>query len=155
MRITVMSRNDCIELLSQWNPIELPAITEPTIVISITSMGDEMPTVQFEQDKKDQKNFLDYLCLQFDDVEDAKHGCVPIKEEDAKKIIEFVKNYKETAKQIIVHCDAGYSRSPAVAAALSLWLNGSDAIFFGPDYCPNRLVYRKILNALIDANLLA
>ena len=48
---------------------------------------------------------------------------------------------------IICQCSAGISRSAGVAAALGVILNGSDKeIFNDPKYCPNRFVYRTILN---------
>ena len=67
---------------------------------------------------------------------------------DAFVIVDWVNRYKNFVDQIIVSCNGGYSRSPAVAAALSKWLNGSDEEFFGPGYCPNRHVYRLMMNEL-------
>lgn len=50
-------------------------------------------------------------------------------------------------ERIILHCDAGVSRSPGVAAALSKSLLGDDAEFFRR-YRPNMRVYRTLLNRL-------
>ncbi len=44
-------------------------------------------------------------------------------------------------------CDAGMSRSPAVAAALGRVLNGDDSSFFAGRYRPNMRVYRMMLDA--------
>jgi predicted protein tyrosine phosphatase len=44
-----------------------------------------------------------------------------------------------------VHCDAGVSRSPAVAAALARVLKGDDAEYFAGRYRPNTRVYRMLL----------
>jgi len=51
---------------------------------------------------------------------------------------------------IIVHCDAGHSRSPAVAAALAKWMgeDGQEQVMF-KYFCPNRLVYRTLLQHLV------
>lgn len=51
---------------------------------------------------------------------------------------------------VVVHCEAGISRSSGVAAALSKHYLGDDSIFFGnaSRYLPNRLAYSVLLNAL-------
>ena len=67
-------------------------------------------------------------------------------EEDAKGILHFVDTYKKEVDLIVVHCEAGISRSAGVASALSLILNGTDDYYF-KHYLPNILCYRKILNA--------
>ena len=69
-------------------------------------------------------------------------------EDDAKKIVEFLKKYPNT--DIIVHCDAGISRSSGVAAAIMKWATGDDSpIFKSYRYCPNTWCYRKTLEALM------
>ena len=45
---------------------------------------------------------------------------------------------------IIVHCEAGVSRSAGAVAALSKLLNGDDSYFF-KHFLPNTLVYKLIL----------
>lgn len=65
---------------------------------------------------------------------------------DAKNIVDFVETFKNEVDLIVVHCEAGISRSSATAGALSLVLNGSDKEFFEGTYYPNMFVYRKILN---------
>ena len=69
----------------------------------------------------------------------------------ADEIIKITKN----VEIVIVHCDAGQSRSPAVAAALSKFYNGDDSIYFSsgsmyglPRYTPNMLVYKILLERL-------
>lgn len=68
-------------------------------------------------------------------------------EEHARKIRDFVQAYS-TVYNITVHCDAGQSRSPAVAAALSVWLNGDDNLIRRYFHNPNTLVYRRLLDFL-------
>ena len=46
----------------------------------------------------------------------------------ALEIREFVSAHRDHVQFIVCHCQAGLSRSPAVAGALSTWLNGSEAI---------------------------
>lgn len=63
----------------------------------------------------------------------------------ARAILDFVTRHRDTIERIVVHCDAGLSRSPAVAAALAVCLGQSDREFF-QRYRPNMLVYRALLN---------
>lgn len=101
---------------------------------------------------------LDVLQLEFDDwdirakrliTEEFKDSAAAKKqiffsEEQAQKIIEFVKKYIDKVELIICQCDAGISRSAGVAAALSKCINGND-IFFFENYLPNSLVYSTIV----------
>lgn len=56
-------------------------------------------------------------------------------------------------ERVIVHCDAGYSRSPAVAAAIARVHDGDDALYFRR-YQPNRRVYRTLIDEAVDRGLL-
>ena len=88
------------------------------------------------------------LKLKFDDVTaDSAFGqCITDK--DAEAIRAFVERTKDQVKRIIVHCEAGVSRSAGVAAALMKVLNGDDmAIFQNKLFCPNMTCYRKVLTA--------
>lgn len=67
-------------------------------------------------------------------------------ENRAEQILQFVNKYKNEVDLIVVHCEAGISRSAGVASALSLIYNGTDEYYF-KHYLPNTLVYRLILNA--------
>ena len=64
----------------------------------------------------------------------------------AKQIHQFVDKHKEHIGAIVVHCEQGMSRSPAVAAALCKSMGGDDKNFWR-DYQPNRYVYRLVLEA--------
>ena len=75
-------------------------------------------------------------------------------ENDARRIVDTFLHYSNTVSQIIVHCDAGYSRSPAVAAALTKALGESDDQYFGHGYCPNMHVYNNVLKELASRGLL-
>lgn len=72
-------------------------------------------------------------------------------EDQAEQIIAFVKGLLRDPGLaehlvLIVHCDAGWSRSPAVAAAIEKGLLGRDDSEWFKRCTPNRLVYRTILN---------
>ena len=68
-------------------------------------------------------------------------------DEDAAKIADFVED--NIQHLIIVHCDAGISRSSAIAAAILLHYTGDDSAIFDNEraYSPNMWVYFKVLKA--------
>ena len=69
-------------------------------------------------------------------------------EEDAERIAALIKTAPDVT--IIVHCDAGISRSAGVAAAIYKYCTGDDSIIFdNPRFQPNMWCYRKTLNALM------
>lgn len=71
-------------------------------------------------------------------------------DEDARKIAAFLHRHSNVDR-VIVHCDAGISRSSGVAAAILKWSVGDDrAVFDNPKFYPNMWCYRKTLGALMD-----
>ncbi len=118
----------------------------PHLVVSISCPRDEDAKI------KTNEHTLKVLRLQFWDFDKVPPGheeaglskdseC--FQPAQARQILALVKTYPE-AQRLIVHCDAGHSRSPAVAAALSKILVGDDADYF-LRYRPNMRVYRTIL----------
>lgn len=78
-------------------------------------------------------------------LRDYGHGLFT--KDQAKQIIDFVKEVEPKVQVIICHCEAGVSRSSAVAAAVLRILTGADdKIFNDRRYIPNIFVYRTILN---------
>ena len=68
-------------------------------------------------------------------------------DDDARKVALFVRG--RMTDRIIVHCDAGISRSGGVAAAIAKWmLNDDSEFFYSGQYRPNMWCYRKTLTAL-------
>ncbi len=63
----------------------------------------------------------------------------------ADTAVAFVMAHPE-ARVIMVHCEAGISRSAGMAAAIAKVLNGSDAFYFKYGV-PNRRVYAEMLAA--------
>lgn len=72
----------------------------------------------------------------------------------AKMIFEFYKYHKDNVDYFVIHCEAGISRSAAVAAALCLYETGNDEAFFN-QYLPNRHIYRTILIHMDETGALA
>jgi predicted protein tyrosine phosphatase len=114
----------------------------PHVVISITSSPDDVARLRNNGAR------LGVLRLAFPDVEVASElhaeGTL-FSREHAERLWAFVAEHRATVERIIVHCDAGKSRSPAVAAALARVLDGDDASYFGGRYTPNMRVYRTLL----------
>ena len=72
-------------------------------------------------------------------------------EEDAKKIKNFVDNMNKRGdvQTLLIHCAAGVSRSPAVAAAICQYLFGNDGNFFKTQL-PNKYIYDNLLKYFTD-----
>ena len=109
------------------------------IIISITDVGSSP-----NHFNKENKYIKDILPLQFDDVDYGQKNCITY--EDARMIIDFVSKWTNKVNLVIVHCEAGISRSAGVCAGLMKIYNGDDfEIFDNPRYCPNMSCYRTIL----------
>lgn len=120
----------------------------PYIVISIYSTNSEPAKVKRHSD------CLDILLIQFDDLTEdfyyvEKNGTVndlkAITEQQANQIWQFVEKYIGKSEIVLIHCDAGVCRSPAVAAAIEFYYTGRDAKWFKSPYCPNMKVYNTML----------
>lgn len=137
MIIRCMSREKCIE--------ESKQLQYPTLVISIRTFGDLLP---IELADNSIANLIHTEFFEFNDeiVDLPQLHC--IQTADAVRIAETVFKYKDKVSQIIVHCDAGISRSAGVAAAISKFFNNDDMIFFTTIYTPNMTCYSEVLFAL-------
>jgi len=71
-------------------------------------------------------------------------------EKHAHRIWRFVREHQAGCQAIVVQCEQGMSRSPAVAAALAAGL-GLDDTRFWRDYQPNRYIYGLVISAGRDA----
>ena len=117
------------------------APTKPYIVISVTNP--ELPEAELFQSPL----LRGILRLQFHDIEEAGQTIrnnVRMTVEDAKAILEFADRHKTEVSSILCQCEAGTSRSVAIAAALSRILQGEDKFFFA-NYSPNCWIYQTIL----------
>lgn len=125
--------------------------SDKSVIISIHSSLDCPP--HFYERDFEFNGIQDVLFLEFDDVEancDLKSFKV-ISEDDAREIVDFVVNWSEKVDTVIVHCDAGVSRSAGVCAAISKYMTGSDDwVFDSPRYQPNMTCYRTVLNGFYE-----
>ena len=75
---------------------------------------------------------------------------------DATKMADFI--LEQTAKgveTIICQCEHGQSRSAGAAAAIEeFYNNNGGSIFADYRYCPNQIIYNKLIKALVTQNLL-
>ena len=147
MNVTVMSRKNAIAYCKQKNP-------EDSVMISIS---DPRLAYMDEPFRSDENKVTDILRLCFADADgaglDVYGNSVEesdlMTDEDARMVAEFVNRHQDV--YILVHCDAGISRSAGVAAAILKHYTGDDRqIFKSSRHYPNMWCYRKTLNALHD-----
>ena len=91
------------------------------------------------------------LSLAFHDAEPAANMRMPesitlMSEAQATEVWDFVRQWQGQVGALVVHCEQGMSRSPAVAAAICRGLGGDDGRFFR-EYQPNQFVFNRIRNA--------
>lgn len=115
------------------------------VVISIHDPNTRPPHV------RKQAGLRDTLVLTFDDAEELPSTALPdeivlMSEQQAEQVREFVARYRGKVGTVVVHCEAGMSRSPAIAAALCRVFERTDELYWR-EYHPNRHVYRMILQA--------
>ncbi|MDA8376274.1 MAG: hypothetical protein M0Z50_04200 [Planctomycetia bacterium] len=115
------------------------------VVISICDPGTQKASVQR------QPGLRDVLFLAFHDARpsaafELPPEIKPFTPAQADEIRDFVRKHEPTVGTIVVHCQEGMSRSPAVAAAISDAL-GLDARRFWQLYSPNQHVYHTVAAA--------
>lgn len=165
MKICVLSRRE----------FEVYQGIEPYIAISITDPNSEpveftdndnflqMLSLQFHDvDKRIKKRKDCKICKGTGKIElfsninnghcyacTDKMDIITFDKQMACKILDFVSDWVLDINQVVVHCEAGISRSAGVASALSLIYNKKDQYYFD-NYLPNTLVYRKIINVAVN-----
>lgn len=146
MNISVMSRSNAIRYCYQPH-------TGKSVMISISDPRMIYTSAPFTSNEN---GIHAILRLSFSDADrpgpDVYGNSVDesdlMTDQDAKRVSDFV--LANSGADIIVHCDAGISRSAGVAAAIMKYLRGDDKpIFNNLRYCPNMWCYRKTLNAFL------
>ena len=97
-----------------------------------------------------QSGLRDVLRLEFHDAEPADNFTFPehimlMTEDQARQAWSFVRKWENQVGAVVVHCEQGMSRSPAMAAALCKGMGGDDGPFWR-EYMPNEFVYRLMLD---------
>jgi predicted protein tyrosine phosphatase len=121
---------------------------EPYILVSVTDPNSDAAT--FAQSS----HLRAVLRLQFHDIAGvtnpilkpfADSNEVAMSDEDGSSVVAFVRRFVPNEAQfVVVHCEAGISRSAGIAAAVSKIWNGADNFYF-ERYLPNSWVYRQVL----------
>ena len=141
MKCDVLSR-------SKAKSLSYSNIQEPLVIISITDIASS--PVQFSKNE----NIKDILRLSFNDMDKESSGAML--SEDANSIVRFCLHWLPQTN-LLVHCEAGISRSAGICAAILKWYEGSDMQIFGNAYYhPNMHCYREVLNAFersVEANV--
>ena len=112
--------------------------TKPYVVISISDVREKRARL------KPDKFRLSYMYLKLDDIGKPINGYFEFTKADAHRILSFFYKWSPAVDLIVINCEAGISRSAAVAAALSKVCGQDDSEFF-KRFHPNDLVYKTIL----------
>ncbi len=89
-------------------------------------------------------NRMSLLQLAFADITRQMADYVLFHDDQAHDILDFVTHYWDHIHTLMVHCDAGISRSSAVAAAIARLKWQDESQFLESPFEPNPLVYRTI-----------
>ena len=115
---------------------ELFRCDHPWAAISISTLGD------FPVLSEDNRKGL--LQLVFADTADPDRPD-SFTSSLATELLDFVEQMWDRVEVFLIHCEAGLSRSPGVASALSRIYYGDDGPWFEYDF-PNGLVYQLLVD---------
>jgi len=116
----------------------------PYLVISITDP--KQPEAKIPKNE----NIRGILRVQFDDIDKEINGYKQIDSYQADQIASFIKHGIRFVDFIVVHCEAGISRSAGVSMAITDWMIANDMEVREKEYpCANRLVYRMVYESLM------
>ena len=119
---------------------------KPWACISIGAEPGDWPKINKVQQ-------VDILQIAFYDTEFKREDVIYFTPIQANEILDFVDKVWDKIDLLMVHCQAGLSRSPGVAAAIARIKYGNDDFYF-KNYMPNTLVYRTILNVAHERELI-
>jgi predicted protein tyrosine phosphatase len=82
---------------------------------------------------------------------DGQLGENTISEAQAGQMARFVICWADEVEAVVVHCDAGISRSAGIGAAIMKWADGdASEVLERASFRPNMKCYRLMLNAMMD-----
>jgi predicted protein tyrosine phosphatase len=135
-----MLKADGLIVYSRADAAHMQAFDKPWAIISIKNPG--MSELKFPTE-----NRVGVLRLDFDDLDYVPHDdryYVLFSPEMARNVWDFVNTVWEKADTLVVHCNHGVSRSPAIAAAIAKVKFGDDSKWFNTKV-PNRRVFKCML----------
>lgn len=140
MKVTVCNEKT-LQRLDKRNFADLNVNIENLAIISIRDCEDE-PIILTNKPPL-------FLSLAFDDVIPGDGEGMPISDEQARVVAEFVLKNRDKIRMLVCQCTYGQSRSAAVAAAVMEYFAHRGIKIFADDrYFPNKNVFRKVLSAL-------
>jgi predicted protein tyrosine phosphatase len=122
------------------------------IVVSISDPRRRRPRI------RKSAGFRDALFLKFHDAVPDNDDLLPspaivlMTEKQAKHIWKFVLGHQYEADTVVIQCEQGMSRSPAIAAALCKTL-GADTSRFFREYQPNEYIFELMRSCRSDSAL--
>jgi predicted protein tyrosine phosphatase len=93
---------------------------------------------------KNNQYFKGIVKIECHDVLKQSNKYIIFNDDHAEEIVAFLNKVKNDIETLYISCDAGLSRSPAVAAAITAILGEDDMIYF-IKYLPNNHIYNTIL----------
>ena len=153
--IFVMNRNDADIFCWDYKDDKYPM---NVALISIVCSDDKADTIMTDLYRmydcvkfNDDDHIIKFSFYNFDDIEAPVDGLCEFRDEDVIRMAKFIKKNFNKVDKFIVTCDAGYSRSAGIGAAISKYFYNNDKEYFDSNgkYCPNMLCYRKLLEELM------
>lgn len=108
---------------------------------SISVMGPQYPQVL-----PGLPEFDSVLSLRFEDTHDGSDE-FRFTKSDARRIWEFVASIRDQQHDLVVHCEAGMSRSAGIAVGLTKCLLPGQEAWYFEHYVPNRHVAGLVVSA--------
>lgn len=149
MKIQSLSKRDA----SKYRP------ERPTLLISIQDGHKAELPFKERTNHITRKLYTDTLFLYFDDIDPTQFDGNPsfpfaFKDDDAFKIIHFLKHHyqKKDFEDIIIHCQAGISRSHAIALFAAKYFAKNEDLYQqllhqkGKVFGGNQYIYNKLKN---------
>lgn len=145
-KVLVKSVYDAFDyVLEHYYPFGLEEFAQRTDRYAVISIQDTH-TDGFGFQFTPNQSCVDVLTLLFDDIDREVEGARLFSEEQAEKIIRFIRK-NEAAETLLVHCYGGESRSRAVGAFALEMLGGSSKKLFETGH-PNMHVYNTLKEML-------
>lgn len=153
MKIGIADRAGIEELCSR-------TLSKKLAVISITDFGAPQAEMVFKPEHLLRLSFNDiplgkdleeefFRALSPEEIRNLEIEHHAMSEEQIAQVVEFYNLIKDKADAVICQCEHGQSRSAAVAAALTQFVNGDGIeIFADSRYCPNKSIYRALIQKL-------
>ena len=148
-RVLVKSVYDAFDyVMSHYYPAGQREFAERADTYAVISIQDTH-TGGFGFEFRENEFCKGVLTLYFDDIARPVDGAVLFSEEQAGKIIGFIRDHKY-AETLLVHCYGGESRSRAVGAFAVRMLGGDNSAYFETGH-PNEYVYDTLESVWIDS----